>query len=213
MTISTHSDLDHVGGFSEIFKRYEIGKYTTSNKDDTSELFQKLEILNESERADRFYLEMGDKIILDEAHSIYLEVLWPEDANNIEDNNDTSVMTRLVYGEVSFLLTGDASTEVESEIIPFFSTENLDDANLPKLKSNVLKIGHHGSKTSTSKEFLKLISPEYAIISAGKDNKFKHPHEEIMQMLNEAKIKTLETSVLGSIEFKTDGKNLWRVSR
>jgi competence protein ComEC len=207
MIISSHSDLDHIGGFPEIFKRYNIEKYATSEKNDHADLYLELERLSESERADRLSLKSGDRIILDELAGIYLDVLWPIDANSIEDNNDTSVVLKLVFNKTSFLLTGDASKISESEIISYFKDKENTIANI-SLKSDVLKIGHHGSKTSTGVEFLDMVSPEYSIISVGKDNKFNHPDKETLDSLVNKKTKVLETSTLGSIVFKSDGENL-----
>ncbi len=210
MIISSHSDLDHIGGFPEIFKRYKIEKYATSDKNDSADLYLELEKLNESERADRIFLKSGDRIILDEEAGIYLDVLWPIDANSIEDNNDTSVVLKLVFNNTSFLLTGDVSKSVETEIISYFTNKENITANI-SIKSDVLKVGHHGSKTSTAIDFLEIVSPEYSIISAGADNKFGHPNKEVLDLLSDKKTKVLETSTLGSIVFKSDGENLWFV--
>jgi len=206
MIISTHSDLDHIGGFPEIFKRYKIGKYITSDKKDSADLYLELEKLNETEKADRIFLQSGDRIILDEKRNIYLEALWPKDSNSANDNNDTSVVVKLIYGKKSFLLTGDASTLVESEIISYLG----DDLSKSILNSDILKIGHHGSKTSSSDQFVRYVSPEYSIISVGKDNKFGHPDKEVIDFLDQEKIKILETSIFGSIVFETDGESVWR---
>lgn len=210
MIISSHSDLDHIGGFPEIFKRYKIEKYATSDKNDSADLYLELEKLNESERADRIFLKSGDRIILDEEAGIYLDVLWPIDANSIEDNNDTSVVLKLVFNNTSFLLTGDVSKSVETEIISYFTNKENITANI-SIKNDVLKVGHHGSKTSTAIDFLEIVSPEYSIISAGADNKFGHPNKEVLDLLSDKKTKVLETSTLGSIVFKSDGENLWFV--
>ncbi len=203
LLLSSHSDSDHIGGSPEIFKRFEIEKYATSAKNDSAILYIELEKLNEVEKSDRFSVGSGDRIILDEKRNIYLDILWPIDPNSDEDNNDASVVLKLVFNNKSFLLTGDASTKSETEIINYLLDNNFD------FKTTVLKVGHHGSKTSTSEEFLNKVSPEYAVISVGEDNKFNHPSPEIISLLSTKKIKILETSIFGSIIFTTDGENLW----
>ncbi|HRY30782.1 MAG TPA: ComEC/Rec2 family competence protein [Candidatus Paceibacterota bacterium] len=202
LIISSHSDLDHIGGFPEIFKRFQVKRYATSDKKDAADLYLELEKLSEKEKADRIFLKSGDRIILDGESNIFLDVLWPEDADSASDNNDASIVVRLVFGSESFILTGDASASVESELI-----SRLIDPDF--LRANVLKVGHHGSKTSTSQSFLDLVNPEYAVISVGLDNKFGHPDVETVSLLIDKNIKIFQTIDSGSIIFETDGKSLW----
>ena len=109
-------------------------------------------------------------------------------------------MAKLEYGEKSFLLTGDSPIKTENILIKL-------DPNI--LDSNVLKAGHHGSRTSTSLSFAKLVSPEYTVISSGKDNSYGHPHQEVLEVLGEVQSKVMNTKDLRTIEIKTDGEEIY----
>lgn len=112
------------------------------------------------------------------------------------DLNDTSIVLKVTYQNISFLLTGDASTKVEDQI---------DKSELP---STVLKVGHHGSSTATNETFLEEVNPSYAIISVGKNNQYQHPHEVVLQALATHNIKVYRTDEDGTIKMKTDGTNI-----
>ena len=113
--------------------------------------------------------------------------------NDDEDLNDTSIVLRLKYGTTSFLFTGDASSTIEKNILN------------KEIQSDVLKLGHHGSRYSTSKEFLKKVSPTYAIISVGKNNSYNHPHSEVFKRLNEQNVKIYRTDEQGTIIAESNG--------
>jgi competence protein ComEC len=115
-----------------------------------------------------------------------------------EDINDYSLIIRLVYGEFSFLFEGDAGIIPEKEMLA---------AGRP-LQSTVLKVGHHGSSTSTSDAFLQTVAPSYAVISVGKNNDYGHPHVETLNKLNAAGVKILRTDLNGTITFKVEGTEL-----
>ena len=196
--IATHSDADHIGGLPEILKRFNLDKYIYNGKEDLDGLNSEiLEILNK-QKIDQHVATAGDKIILDHENNIYIEILWPEKDKELKDNNEYSVITRIVFNEIEFLLTGDASKDAENKISDAYEIE-----------SNVLKAGHHGSDTSTSLKFLEAVNPEYVIISAGLDNKFGHPKESVLNNISKIKAKVLETFVSSTITFETSGEELW----
>ena len=114
----------------------------------------------------------------------------------MKDSNNTSIIARLVFGETAFLFTGDASQSVERQLSRFAGQQ---------LDSDVLKVAHHGSKTSTAPEFVEAVSPEIAVISVGKDNKYGHPHQEVLDNLKGVKI--LRTDLDGDIKIISDGAN------
>ena len=116
------------------------------------------------------------------------------------DNNASSIVVKLTYGDTSFLLTGDSPKRIE-EYLVLVEGEHL--------KSTVLKAGHHGSRTSTSELFLDEVDPEYAVISAGVDNRYGHPHVEVMDMLFNKHIEVHETAKEGTITFASDGHDVW----
>lgn len=206
--ITTHPDLDHIGGTPAILERYNVGEYFYSSTDEKSGAVERVDETVISRNIATSSLHAGDKIILDKNRGVYLEVLWPPTQYESKDKNDFSIVARLVYGEVSAMLTGDASTLIEKIIASGF--------NSTKLKSNILKLGHHGSKTATSENFLKIVAPDYAIISAGTDNKYNHPSPEIVEKVVkhfQEQNKNPATQILkttdGSVVFKSDGHALW----
>ena len=113
-----------------------------------------------------------------------------------KDSNDTSIVARLVFGETSFLFTGDATQSVERRLLDLVKQQ---------LNAGVLKAGHHGSKTSTSPEFVEAVSPNIVVISVGKDNKYGHPRQEVLDNL--AGVKILRTDLDGDIKITSDGSN------
>jgi len=130
-----------------------------------------------------------------------LQILFPlrdQDVSNWETNS-ASIVARLVYGDKSFLLTGDSPIRIENVLL------NLDQ-NL--LDSDVLKAGHHGSRTSTSLSYAQTVSPKYAVISASKDNTYGHPHKEVLDILESVGAKIVSTAESGTLKFETDGKIL-----
>lgn len=203
---TTHPDLDHIGGTPAILSRYRVGKYFAYDKSASSDLTRKIETILESKNIPTDTLRAGDRIMLDHEKNIYMDVLWPTDKFKSDDKNDLSIITHLVYGEIRFVMTGDAPTQVEGMLLREF----------PDLRANVLKLGHHGSKTSTSQNFLTKLNPDYAVISAGIDNRYGHPSTEIVERIENffrAKNKNLATQILkttdGSVVFKSDGHAAW----
>lgn len=203
LVIATHGDSDHIGGLPEVFSRYKILHYGHNRESRETNLFGKIDELAEKEIESEIFLESGQEIILDQEKNIVLKILWPprDYFEKESDSNDGSIVVLLDFNEVEFVLTGDAGQGIEEKILKVFKDD------LQNIE--VLKAGHHGSKTSTSLEFLKGLNPEYAIISAGLDNKYGHPNEETLEKLKQNKIEVLETSKLGSIIFKTDGSKLF----
>jgi competence protein ComEC len=134
--------------------------------------------------------------------SILLEVLHPASfPGPASDRNNNSLVFRLVYGDLSFLLTGDIEAEAERYLAQTSSG----------LASSVLKVAHHGSKTSTTAGFLQRANPTLAVISAGADNRFGHPHPDVVALLEEAvgEDRIYQTAEQGNIEFISDGRSLW----
>lgn len=195
--IETHPDLDHIGGFPAVFNGYEINSFFSSGVDCDSAICEALEESILEEGIEEKILIRGE--ILDLGDGVYLEVLFPDrDASGFE-NNMGSLVIKLVYGETSFLLTGDSPKEIEKYLI------SLEGGGLGV---DVLKLGHHGSKTSTGNYFVGMTSPEIAVISVGKDNRYKHPHQEVLDILSDFEIPVLRTDQQGTIIIQSDGKDL-----
>lgn len=193
IVITTHPDLDHIGGTPEILKRFAVTKYITSSTTKENAVTDAI-----ATHVDRIILKSGDRIMLDPERNIYMDILFPDGIYQTSESNDQSLVTRLVYGDTSFLFTGDASKSVEKYLIDYFHDY---------VDVDVLKAGHHGSRTSSSQEFLEKTSPSFVVISAGEGNRYGHPHDEVID-----RIKTVADQILytanGPVTFYSDGTHI-----
>ena len=190
--IGTHPHEDHIGGLDDIINNFNIETFYMPDVITTTKTFEDVLDSLEAKNITLSIPNKNDTFNLGEATVKVLYVGTDEES----DLNDTSVVIKVTYQNVSFLLTGDASTKVE---------ETLDRKDL---ESTVLKVGHHGSTTATDKEFLSLVNPTYAIISVGKNNQYHHPHTSVINTLNDQNITTYRTDEDGTIEMITDGTNI-----
>ena len=202
LVILTHPDHDHIFGLLEVLKRYQVKNILWTGVVKDTDEYKEWEKLIKEEGANIIIAQAGQKIIcsLQKTHDrgnsamgIFLNILYPLESlegQEVEDSNDTSIVAQLVFNDNSFLLTGDISKKIESKLI---------DQN-QELDSDILKVAHHGSKTSTSPEFLQAVSPETAVISVG-ENQWGHPSEEVLQRLEQFGIDILITKELGDIKF------------
>ena len=195
--METHPDKDHIGGLPEIVSRYKIGMFLEPGVESENSIDDELKKRLEEKKIPKLLARRG--MVINFNDGVKLQILFPtQDVSNWETNR-ASIVARLVYGDKSFLLTGDSPIAIENVLV------NLD----PKiLASSVLKAGHHGSRTSTSLTYAEAISPDYAVISAGKDNTYGHPHKEVLDILEKIGAKTFSTAERGTIKFETDGKTL-----
>lgn len=147
-------------------------------------------------------VEGGEKVSIED--NLYFNIIWPFSDNMISDNsiNNNSLVCKLNYKNYSMLFTGDIEAIAEKAILKKYSR------NLNILKSDILKVAHHGSKTSSITEFIEKIKPKYAIIGVGEDNKFGHPSDSTIQNLEKANIRIYRTDKMGEIEMKTNGKDI-----
>ena len=192
----SHPDSDHIGGISEVLKSYSVKSYFDSGVVSDSALYNTVGSELSLKKISTSTLSSSD--IIDFGDGVFMEIFWPE-TDLFEKDGDTnkgSLVAKIIYGNTSFLLEGDAPQSVEKVLI-FKNGKELD--------SDVLKVGHHGSKTSSMEAFISAVSPAFSIISAGKDNKFGHPNIETLDILNNVKTKILETFVSGDIVFESDG--------
>lgn len=202
MILATHPDMDHIGGFPLLLDNYKVGSILENGNVSNSEVFSSLEEKITKKKINKIIARRGMHIILDEKRNIYFDILFPDrDVLNFE-SNDASIVGKLVYGNNSFMFTGDASLYTEN-LIEWNEKDNT-------LKSDVLKLGHHGSRTSSSNLWLEKVSPQVAIISVDKNNKYGHPHPELLDRLSSLKIPFLSTANLGNIIFESDGKKIFQ---
>ncbi len=199
VVIGTHPDKDHIGGLIDVLKLYEVSTIlTTENKGDsqTAELYEELK---QTEGADIVYARRGQEFALDA--STTLHILFPETDPSDLESNTSSIVFQLEYGNSTFMFTGDSPKSIEEYLV-------LTEGDF--LYSDVLKVGHHGSRTSTSELFLNEVAPAIAIISAGKDNSYGHPHLEATDALFNAGATILETAIEGTITLLSDGEKVWQ---
>jgi competence protein ComEC len=202
LVVATHADADHIGGLPTVLDEYSVSRILENGAGGKTKTYQRLEQTIIDHNVQKDIARRGMHIVLDEKENIYLDILYPDREVAGLDSNDGSIVGKLTYGNKSFMLTGDAPNSVESVIIKNEKPEFL--------KSSILKIGHHGSHTSSSLPWLQAVSPSYAIISAGLHNKYGHPHAETLDKLKELQIPYLATYEKGNIEFDTDGVSLWQ---
>lgn len=200
LLIITHRDIDHIGGLPMLLEGYRVEKVIDNGLMGETEVSNLIDekIFNRSIKKE--IAQKGMRVVLDKKNEVYLEIIYPNREVSGLDLNDGSIVVKLVHKENSFLLTGDASIYVESLIM---WEENEKDLNI-----DVLKLGHHGARSSSSILWLEKTSPAIAIISAGKGNSYGHPHEETLKRLKELEIPFLSTTDLGTILIKSDGQKI-----
>lgn len=190
--IITNPDQDHIGGFLDVLKIYNVDAVFESGTLTDSKTYQNFKNTIKEKNIPNILAKKGMK--LDLGGGVIIDILFPDRDVSSWATNDGSIVARLSYGNTSIMLTGDASNKTEKVIL----AEN----NLEQLNSDILKVGHHGSRNSSSSEFIKAVSPNYAFISDGKDNKYGHPHKDILDMLSSFDVKILRTDLLGAIIMK-----------
>jgi competence protein ComEC len=202
LMISTQPQADHITGLVEVLRRYKVKQVLEPGVPYNSSIYQEWLELIEEKQIKHDIARAGQEIDL--GNGVKIEILNPpseffEGTSSDVDNN--GVVLRLSWDEVSFLFTADIREEAEFELV----------GQRASLKSTVLKVAHHGSKTSTSPQFLAAVDPQIAAISVGADNHFGHPSPEVVERLKErlGEDKVYLTSQNGTIEFITDGGKLW----
>lgn len=212
MLVITNPDKDHIAGFVDVLKRFNVEYLLESGTENGSLVNNEIERLAKADGVKEILARRGMEIFLDQNAGVKLTILFPDRDVSKEKTNDGSIVMRLTYGDTAVMLTGDAPTGVEGYLLSlassFSSTTPIFTADL-RLKSDVLKVGHHGSRTSTSEAFVRAIAPKFAAISLGLDNKYGHPHQETLDTLSAAKptIEIFRTDQDGTIIFKSNGKN------
>lgn len=189
--VATHAHSDHIGGLSGALNYATVGIAYCPVTEYDSKTFSSLLKYLDAQGVGITVPTAGDTFALGSA---VVQVLGPQKA--YDDPNDTSIVLRVVYGDTSFLFTGDAERTAEADIL---------EAGYD-LNSTVLKVGHHGSDTSTSYPFLREIMPEYAVIQVGKDNSYGHPTEDTLSRLRDADVKVYRNDLQGTIICTSDGK-------
>ncbi len=192
LVIGTHPHSDHIGGLINVFEEIPVIEVMDPGIVHTSKTFEDYLTLIDEKNIIFTVGRAGTKRTYEDG--AILEILSPTNPSD-EDLNDASIVAKLTFGDVSFLLTGDAEKPSENDMLQ----------SGYKLKSTILKAGHHGSTTSTSDSFLDAISPEAVVIMCGEGNSYGHPHQETLKKLEDADIAVYRTDMLGSIVVETNG--------
>lgn len=197
VVVATHPDADHVGGLFDVLERYHVSYILESG------------VMHDTPQAESLFTAVSREVgsgakqglarrgqVIDLGGGAYAQVLFPDrDVTNLETNM-ASIVLRVVYGQTSFLLTGDSPIVIEEYLVALEGK---------KLQSTVLKAGHHGSRTSTSPLFVGFVSPEWGVFSRGCDNEYGHPHQEVVAIFEQSGISTKDTCVDGTVTFYSDG--------
>ncbi|WP_313799798.1 MBL fold metallo-hydrolase [Cytobacillus sp.] len=192
IAIGTHPDADHIGQLDKVITQFNVGEVWLSGNPSSSQTFQRvLEAIHESGAG---YEEprMGDHY---EIGPLKIDVLYPKVLTG--KTNEESISLKITYGDVRFVFTGDAAAENELEMI---------ESGL-NVEADILQLGHHGSSTSTSEEFLQAVKPKVAIYSAGNDNSYGHPHLEVVSLIQKSGMDLYGTNIHGTIIVTTDGNS------
>src|SRR3989338_11487995 len=195
--VITNPDQDHIGGFPDILKVYKVGGVFEPGTFNDSKIYQNLEQEIKDKKIPKILAKRGMRLHI--GPGAVIDILFPDRDVSLWDSNDGSIVAKLTYGKTSVMLTGDATAETEKIILEEFSSL--------QLWSTILKVPHHGSRTSSSVAFVKAVSPSYALISDGKDNKYGHPHQDTLDTLTLFGAKIFRTDLLGTIIVKSDGKS------
>ncbi|HEC64848.1 MAG TPA: MBL fold metallo-hydrolase [bacterium] len=199
VVILTHPDADHVTGLVEVVRYYEVKEADFGKVEHNTNIYEEFLYQVEEKALQVSDLRDEDDFLL--GCCVYVDILWPEENQNLErldPVNNISISIRLTYKDFTAVLAGDAESATEKKI-----------AKIRGLDSDLLKIGHHGSNTSSEPVFLDAVEPEIAIISVGEDNRFGHPTLETLEKLKERNIKTYRTDLDGRIEVISDGLEYW----
>lgn len=186
----SHFDTDHCKGFEYVLENIKVKNVIISKQSETSENFKQIIKIIRKKRINLIVVQKGSKIKIDNFTTV--DIISPQSENIADNMNDNSIVAKFEAYNFSILFTGDASEKIEKELIK----EKIN------LKSDILKVSHHGSKTGTNEEFLKSVKPKIALIGVGENNKFGHPTEDVIKRLTENKVKIYRTDTDGEISIK-----------
>ena len=191
--VATHAHEDHIGGLPGALNYAQVDTALSPVTQGSTQVFENLVQYLSAQHKSLTVPQPGDSFALGSAQ---VEILGP--VKEYDDTNDTSIVLRVDYGQTSFLFTGDMEREAEEDLLEAGA----------RLDATVLKVGHHGSETSTSYPFLREVLPEYAVISVGEDNSYGHPDESTLSRLRDAQVQVYRTDLQGTIIAASDGTSV-----
>ena len=198
IVVATHPDADHVGGLRSVLERYDVAVLMRPGalyEDDSA--FASVLAIATQQNVNEVIARRGQ--VIDFGDGTRLEILFPDRDVSGVASNDASIVARVVFGEHEFLLTGDSPQKIEEYLVTL---------GPDALASDVLKVGHHGSKTSSSELFLGYVNPTYGVFSRGCDNRYGHPHAEVVSTFAKFEVRTFDTCTDNRIVFASDGQTL-----
>lgn len=188
----SHPDADHIGGLASVLQSYEVGEFVETGKTSDSQTFKKLENVVSQKKITVKKIRQGD--VIDLSSDAKLEVLWPdENAVKSATTNNSSEVMRFSYHVATVMLMGDAEVEAQNKIL---ASEPED-----KIKSDILKVAHHGASSAYDQKFLDEVAPQIAVISVGKNNKYGHPTQIVLNALKNMNLRIFRTDEKGTISF------------
>lgn len=196
--IATHPHEDHIGAMDEVLDKFKVNNFIMPKTSDSSKYFEDMANSLMKHNITPIEAKKGVNFLLND--KINCSIIAPN-SSSYEDLNDYSAVLKLTYNDLSFLFTGDAEAISENEMIN----------NNYNLNSQVLKVGHHGSNSSTSKNFLNKVKPKIAIISCAAANSYGHPSKEVLKSLSEFNAKILRTDREETIVLSSDGTNIFKL--
>lgn len=196
--IATHPHEDHIGNMASIIKKCTVKNFYAPKVTNNSKSFEKMidALIDKDLKINVIKAEINSITL---GNDVNISFFAPLSLDYGDDLNNYSAVFKITYGDTSFLFTGDCEQINEEELLK----EGFD------LNSDVLKVAHHGSTTSSSNDFIKAVSPDFAVISVGKKNDYHHPAEKTLATLTQNNAKILRTDKCGTIIFKSDGKNIF----
>jgi competence protein ComEC len=194
IVIGTHPDADHIGGLDKVIDHLDIGKVYLPKASSNTKTYESLLTSIKQKGLKITTAKAGVK--LDWDPDVQVEMLAP--VKSYEDNNNNSAVVRLTHGANAILLTGDAESESEQDMI----------ASKAELSADLMLVGHHGSNSSTTAAFLNKVKPKAAVIQVGKGNKYGHPKEKVLQRLEKQGVKVYRNDEQGTIAAISDGKQI-----
>lgn len=197
VVVATHTDADHIGGLTEVLRRYDVSMVIENGMTADTKIWRELDELIRDEGSMRYTAVAGQRLVL--GGGAHLDILGPMTGERealTSKANDVMIVSRLVYGENEVLLTGDIERDDEVRLV----------ASGVDLQSDVLKVAHHGSKNSSTDLFLERVRPTVAVISVGESNRYGHPSKEALDRLRKIGARLLRTDTGGRIKITLDGK-------
>lgn len=190
--VLTHPHSDHAGGAEDVLNTYNVDKIFMPDATNTSPFYENL--IDKISREKLTVIEAKAGVIIHDNDNLRVEIISPGE-RGYNDINNMSAVIKITYNENAFLFMGDAEKEVEQDLIT-------------DVKSDFIKVGHHGSNTSSTKSFLDRVSPKYAVISVGEFNDYNHPHNEVLKRFEQIGTDIYRTDLMGNIFVSSDGKNI-----